>query len=123
MTNIKSQDPISMEDLQDYFRFVVHKDVKDEKHAKKIKRISRRVITMSDATMLYKALDQYQENLIGLLMETISVQESVLRKLGATDDMFKEAAEEYTKAVEETVKEQTEVKEKLEAAKEEMEGK
>ncbi|QQO40574.1 hypothetical protein 000TH008_146 [Bacillus phage 000TH008] len=123
MTNIKSQDPISMEDLQDYFRFVVHKDVKDEKHAKKIKRISRRVITMSDATMLYKALDQYQENLIGLLMETISVQESVLRKLGATDDMFKEAAEEYTKAVEETVKEQTEVQEKLEAAKEEMEGK
>ncbi|XAG96061.1 hypothetical protein U9I18_000126 [Bacillus phage KKP_4048] len=120
MTNIKSQDPISQQDLQDYFRFIVHQEVKDAKHAKKLKRISRRVATMSDTTLLFKALNQQQEAFMGKILDALMIQEAVLRKLGATDEMFTEAAKEYHKAVDEKVKEQKELKDKQEEAKEKM---
>lgn len=120
MTNIKSQDPISKQDLQDYFRFVVLQDVKDSQHAKKIKRLSRRIATMSDVTLLFKALNQQQDLLMEKVLDTLMIQEAVLKKLGATDKMFNEAEAEYYQAIEEKVKEQEEVKEKQEEAKEKM---
>ncbi|MEX5590913.1 hypothetical protein, partial [Pseudomonas urmiensis] len=72
------------------------------------------------ATLLFKALNQQQDLLMEKVLDTLMIQEAVLKKLGATDKMFNEAEAEYYKAIEEKVKEQKELKDKQEEAKEKM---
>ena len=119
MTNIKSQDPISQEDLFEYFQFVIGKDheaANDPKKYKKLRRLARRTTTLSDATVLFKALNQENDFLISQLMEAIQVQGLILEKLGCTDDMLAEAKHEYAEAVHKREEAIKQAKEGLEAA-------
>lgn len=113
MTNekAKNQDAISVEDLHEYLTFVLTNQVKDRKHAKELQRLSRRTVTLSDVVTILKALTQHQDDAIVQLMDKIQIQELVLLRLGATEEIFKEAKEEYAdilKAQQEALKAQIE---------------
>ncbi|MNP76513.1 hypothetical protein D3C76_1737620 [compost metagenome] len=56
------------------------------------------------------------------LMEVIQVQQKVLEKLGATDEMLKEAEDEYNAQVEEMRKQLEAQAEAAKEAKEEVKG-
>ncbi|QZA70306.1 hypothetical protein 278BB001_155 [Bacillus phage 278BB001] len=95
MTNNKSQEPISAQDLNVYFNYLITQHVESEKHAKQINRLSRRTTTLSDVVVLFNKLVEHQEQKVTQLMERVRIQESVLRKLGATDEMINDAVKEY----------------------------
>lgn len=95
---------MSKEDLYKYLTFVLTQNVKDEKEAKELRRLSRRVVTMSDVTVLFETLSREQERMVTQVMGAVQVQQRVLEKLGATDEMFKEAQDEYNKDIEEMTK-------------------
>lgn len=95
MTNIKSQEPISAQDLNVYFNYLITQHVENEKHAKQINRLSRRTTTLSDVAVVFNKLVDNQERKITQLMEVVRKQEKMLKKLGATAEMFAEVDKEY----------------------------
>ncbi|AUO79416.1 hypothetical protein BSP10_013 [Bacillus phage BSP10] len=95
MTNNKSQEPISAQDLNVYFNYLITQHVDNEKHAKQINRLSRRTTTLSDVAVVFNKLVDHQERKITQLMEIVRKQEKLLKKLGATADMFAEVDKEY----------------------------
>lgn len=97
----KSQDPISKEDLHTFLTYVLSHQVKDQKHAKELRRLSRRTTTLSDVVVVFQTLMKQQDRMITQLMDAIQIQQRVLEKLGASDDMFKEAQDEYNEELKE----------------------
>ncbi|ATN94362.1 hypothetical protein BSP9_013 [Bacillus phage BSP9] len=104
MTNNKSQEPISAQDLNVYFNYLITQHVDNEKHAKQINRLSRRTTTLSDVAVVFNKLVEHQEQKITQLMERVRKQEKVLRKLGATDEMFAEVDKEYEEEISQFIK-------------------
>lgn len=101
----KNQAPISKQDMHTYLNYLLSGEVKDEKHAKELNRLSRRKVTLSDATVLTRVMMSQQDNTITQLMDAIQIQNKVLEKLGATEEMFNEAQEEYNAMIAEAQKE------------------
>lgn len=101
----RSQEPISTEELKVYFDYLITGQVKDEKHAKDINRLARRTTTVSDVTLLFKVMTAHQSNTITQLMDAIQIQNRILQKLGATDEMFDAAQEDYNQVIAEAQKE------------------
>lgn len=100
----KSQDPISVEDLQKFLDYVITKQVHDEKHAKELRRLARRTTTLSDVIVLYEGVSNTMQSMITQIMEAVRVQQGVLERLGATPEMFEESRIEYQKQLEEVYK-------------------
>lgn len=98
---VKNQDPISSNDMKVYLNYVLTNHVESSKHAKDLKRLSRRTTTLSDVTVLFRVLTKHQEKLTTQLMDAVQIQQRVLERLGATDEMFNEAQSEYEKEIEE----------------------
>lgn len=95
MSRPKNQDPISLQDLQKYLTYVLTNQVENTKHAKELRRLSRRTTTLSDVTVLVKTMNRQQEQRILQLMDTVQIQHRVLERMGATEEMFDEARTEY----------------------------
>lgn len=98
---VKNQDPISKEDLFAYMTYVLTGEVKDEKHAKKLRRLARRTTTLSDVTTVFKILSQQHQRLIMSLIDANQIHRIVLEQLGATNEMFENATDEYNKTIKE----------------------
>lgn len=101
MTQKITQDPMATKELYDYLTFFFTKEVNDEKHAKRIKQLARRTVTLSDVVVVVKALTEHQDNAIVQLMDKLQIQERVLKQLNATDEHFIKAQEEYLAALKE----------------------
>lgn len=101
MTQKFSQEPMKTKELYDYLQFFFTKEVEDEKHAKRIKMLARRTVTLSDVVVVVKALTEHQDNAIIQLMDKLQVQERVINQLGATDEHFIQAQEDYLAALKE----------------------
>jgi hypothetical protein len=69
--------------------------VADEKAAKRIKRLAKRTVTVTDVVAIVKGLTSHHDQFITQLMDKAQIQERVLVKLGATDEMIQEATKEY----------------------------
>jgi hypothetical protein len=114
----KTQDPIKTKDLERFLKFAVSGHVENEKDVKHIKRTSRTTVTVNDVIVLFKALTQRQEQSITQLMDVVQIQDRVLAKLGATDELYAEAEAEYEAELAAKRAELTEAQEKLKADKE-----
>lgn len=102
MTNQQTNEPISKEDLQAYLKYVLTGQVETDLQAKRLRRLSRRVTTLSDVTIVAKVLLQQQGDMITQLMDAIQVQNRVLESLGATPDMFLAAEKDYNEVLAQT---------------------
>jgi len=120
---VKNQDSMSQEDMQEYLTYILSGKVEDEKHAKKLRRLTRRTTNMSDVTVVIKAFMYKQEKTITQLMEAVHIQQKVLDKLGATDEMFKEAEKEYTEEIKELQKQIKEYEDRADKLSKEEQGK
>jgi len=103
--NQKNQDLMSTHDLKTYLDYAVSGQVESDKHAKELNRLARRTMTMSDTVVVVRALTQQQEQTITSLIDTLQVHKRVLEKLGATEEMFSEARQEYKELINEKTKE------------------
>ncbi|AMQ66631.1 hypothetical protein BH753_gp149 [Bacillus phage Shbh1] len=112
-TKVKNQDPISAEDLQEFGTYLITRQLRDEKHAKDIRRLSRRTTTLSDVAVVCEYLMNKHEQITTTMMEVIQVQQKVLEKLGATDEMFRQAKEEYNQIIQDVAKSIEQEKEAL----------
>lgn len=125
MTQRFSQDPLKTKELYDYLNFFLTKELEDEKHVKRIKMLAKRTVTLSDVVVVVSALTEHQTEAIAQLIDRLQVQERVLKKLEATEEMFVEANEEYETLIkerEEALKAQFEsAKKALEKAEESIE--
>jgi hypothetical protein len=101
----KNQDPISQEDMSTYLNYLLTGEVKDDKHAKDLRKLSRRTVTLSDVTVLVKVMMQHQDKTITQLMDAVQIQSRVLEKLGATDEIFEAAQKDYNKVIADMQKE------------------
>lgn len=99
MSRPKNKDPIRTEELQTYLEYVLTGEVKDEKHAKDLKRLSRRTTTLSDVVTVAQVLLKQQERLITSLIDANQIHHNILKKLGMTDEMFQEANDEYNETI------------------------
>lgn len=124
MTQKFTQEPMKAKELHDYLTFFFSKEVKDEKHAKRLKLLAKRTVTLSDVVVIVKALTQHQDDAIIQLMDKLQIQERVIRKLQATDEHFIEAEQEYfaiLKEREEALKAQLEAMKEVEKSEDEAE--
>src|SRR5690606_9771743 len=101
----RSQEPISVEELQIFINYVLSGHVSSEAHAEQIRRLSRRTTTLSDVTMLVRVLQTQADRKLTEVMDVVQIQHKVLQKLGATEEMFAEAEVEYNEMIEEARKE------------------
>lgn len=101
MTQKFSQEPMKTKELYDYLTFFFSKEVKDDKHAKRISMLAKRTVTLSDVVVIVKALTEHQDNAIVQLMDRVQIQERVLKQLNASDEHFIKAEEEYQAALKE----------------------
>lgn len=99
MTNKKS---MSQDDLKLFLNYVVTGQVTDEKQ---LQRLANRTTTLADVVTVIKALEAIQNNKIVQVMDAIQVQNIILKKLGATEEMFEEASKEYNEMIEKAKKE------------------
>lgn len=109
MAKKKTMNPINEKDYLVYLNYLLTGKVKNQEEADKINELSKRIITLSDAAILVKTLMLQLDDKLTQVMEVAQIQHIVLKKLGATEDMFKEAKEEYDKLIEETRKKLEEV--------------
>lgn len=106
MSNNQSQDSISQDDMRLFLNFVLGaKQVENELEAKQLKRLYKRKANLGDVVTVFRAMTHMQDRLINQLIVSKQVQQRVLSKLGATDEMFKVAQLEYKKELEETTEE------------------
>lgn len=91
---------LSEEDMLVFAKYVVTGEVESEVHAKKINNLSDRSASLSDVVILFKYLNNAQEKMNTGFIDMIQVQQRVLDKIGATDEMFQEAKEEYDQVIE-----------------------
>lgn len=104
MAQFNTQEPISLNDLKAYLDFLVTQQVKDEKDFKRVNRTAKRTVTVSDVVILAKAITTQQDFAITQLIDKLQVQDRVLRKLGATDELIAEAEAEYDTVLKEREK-------------------
>lgn len=101
MARKSTQSPMTTEELHEYLSFFLSKEVKDEAHADRINKLARRTVTLSDVVVTISALTQHQTEAIAQLIDKLQVQERVIKKLEATEDMFLEAEAEYAAVLKE----------------------
>jgi predicted RNase H-like nuclease (RuvC/YqgF family) len=116
----QTQEPMKVEDLQKYLLAALTGEV-EPKDRKRIQKLSKAAVSLQDAVVVAKALMEPQEQISYRLMETIQVQDIILRKLGATDEMVQEAQAELQSAIEEQQKRLEEAKAQVDAEKAEVE--
>jgi hypothetical protein len=114
----KTQDPIKTKDLERFLKFAVSGHVENEKDVKLLKRTSRTTVTANDVIVMFNALNQRHDQAITQLMDVVQIQDRVLEKLGATDEIYKQAEAEYEEELAAKRAELTEAQEKLRAEKE-----
>jgi hypothetical protein len=93
------------EDFAVYLNYLLSGQVESEEQAKQVNRVAKRTATASEATVIAKAVAAVLDNKMTQVMEVVQVQNIVLQKLGATDEMFEEAEKEYAEMLDKTRKE------------------
>lgn len=110
--------PMPIETMKVLMDYLLTGEVTSEEHQEQIKAITALSATISDTVLitrlsLTQIVDELNEKLTRVMQE-VSIQGDVLEKLGATEEMFKEATEAYNKKVEEIVSAHTAKKEEAE---------
>ncbi|UNA01524.1 glycosyltransferase [Bacillus phage vB_BcgM] len=112
--------PMSIEAMQVLMDYLLSGQVTSDEHAEQIKELTGRSATISDTILISRlSLTQIMEEIndkLTRVMQEVSIQGDVLEKLGATEEMFQEAAESYNKKVEEMVAAHTAKKEEIDEA-------
>lgn len=88
---------ISVEDMQVWTEYIATGVVHDENHAKQLTRLGKRSINLADVSTIVDFMSRRNDGYISGLIEQIGVLDKVIAKLGATEDMRKEAMAEYDK--------------------------
>ncbi|QPY77356.1 hypothetical protein ANTHOS_119 [Bacillus phage Anthos] len=114
----ETQTPLHIETMKVLMDYLLSGQVTSEEHAEQIKDITSLSATISDTILisrlsLTQIMDELNEKLTRVMQE-VSIQGEVLEKLGATEEMFQEAAEAYNKKVEEVLAAHTSKKEEAE---------
>lgn len=115
VSHIMTQGSLPFEDMKLLMDYLISGQVTSEEHADKIKEITALSATISDTILisrlsLTQIMDELNEKLTRVMQE-VSIQGDVLEKMGATEEMFQEAAESYNKKVAEMVAAHTAKKE------------
>jgi hypothetical protein len=118
----KAQKQTKTDDFATYLNYVLTGQVESREHAAVVSRTSKRTATLADATILAKIMIGQMDQKMTQLMEVIQVQQKVLEKLGATDEMLQAAEDEYNAQVEEMRKQLEAQAEAAKEAKEEVKG-
>lgn len=113
--HIMTQGSLPFDDMKLLMDYLISGQVTSEEHADKIKEITALSATISDTILisrlsLTQIMDELNEKLTRVMQE-VSIQGDVLEKMGATEEMFQEAAESYNKKVAEMVAAHTAKKE------------
>jgi hypothetical protein len=114
MSKNQTQDAINLDNLKLVLEYAVSGKV-DPKDVKKAKRTLRSTVTVQDVISLVTGLNQRNDQAISQLMDVVQVQSIVLKKLGATSEVIKEAQDEYSESL-------NEQREALEAARKQLEA-
>lgn len=118
VAHIMTQGSLPFDDMKLLMDYLISGQVTSEEHADKIKEITALSATISDTILisrlsLTQIMDELNEKLTRVMQE-VSIQGDVLEKMGATEEMFQEAAESFNKKVAEMVAAHTAKKEEAE---------
>lgn len=102
------------EELATYVNFLFSGEITDAKHEEAIKKIHNKKATIGDATVLANYSVKKVEKVITQLMDKVTVQDIVLRELGATPEHYEKAIKEYEDGISSRMEE---LKEQLEKEK------
>lgn len=87
------------EELSLFLNYMITGKVENESHAQLLNRVAKRSASISEAAMTAKAQAISIDNKLTQIMEVVQIQNIVLQKLGATEEMFAEAEAEYNEDV------------------------
>jgi hypothetical protein len=110
------------EELTLFLNYMITGKVENESHAQLLNRVAKRSASISEAAMTAKAQAIAIDNKLTQIMEVVQIQNIVLQKLGATEEMFAEAETEYNEDVKKVQEELLAEVEANKAAKEEPEA-
>lgn len=118
MAKKTTQDSIKMEHLQEFLMYAITGEAESESAARRIKRLSKQTVNLTDVVMTIRGLNQRNDKIIDQLMSVTRVQDILLKKLGVTQEMATEAAQEYEAELAEMRAEMLAAQEKAKAEKE-----
>lgn len=87
------------EGLTAYLNFLLSGQLEDEEQAKLINETAKRTATLAEAAAIAKLLSVQMDQKLTQVMDVIQIQNKVLQKLEATDEMFAEAEKEYNEQI------------------------
>lgn len=106
---------LSKEDFNTWVEYLATGKIEDEEHAKQLSRLGKREANLEDLSSLINVMTKRNDNYVSAIIERNEILERVVRKMGATDDQFREARAEYDdelKNIQEQVKKSKEELEK-----------
>ena len=106
---------LSKEDFNTWVEYLATGNIEDEEHAKQLSRLGKREANLEDLSSLINVMTKRNDNYVSAIIERNEILERVVRKMGATDDQFREARAEYDdelKNIQEQVKKSKEELEK-----------
>lgn len=99
MAQKKTMHPVNQEKMALYLNYLLTGQVGSEADAKEINELSKRIVTLGDATLVAKVAVATLDQKLTQVMEVLQIQSKVLAKLGATPELFEEAEKEYNDQV------------------------
>lgn len=95
---------ISEQDIRKWTEYVATGRVEDSAHAKELVRLGKRSVNLADVTSVVDFMCRRNDGYISKIIERNAIMEKVLARVGATDEMFAEATNEYEKELAEIEK-------------------
>lgn len=106
-----------------YLNFLLSGQVESKEEAKLVNSTAKRPVTASEATVIAKIVLAALDQKLTQVMDVIQIQNKVLQKLEATDEMFAEAEKEYNEqlaAMQKELEERSKTSQDTEEAEEEL---
>lgn len=117
------ENELSDEDMKIWTEYLSTGKVKDEEHQKQLARLAKRQVNLADVAQIVDFMSRRNDGYISHIIEQNAILDRLVTRLGATEEMRKEAKAEYDEEMEDLKEQIEEYSKKLKEEKEEKEEK
>lgn len=112
------ENELSDEDMKIWTEYLSTGKVKDEEHQKQLARLAKRQVNLADVAQIVDFMSRRNDGYISHIIEQNAILDRLVTRLGATEEMRKEAKAEYDEEMEDLKEQIEEYSKKLKEEKE-----
>lgn len=115
------ENELSDEDMKLWTEYLSTGKVKDEEHQKQLARLAKRQVNLADVAQIVDFMSRRNDGYISHIIEQNAILDRLVTRLGATEEMRKEAKAEYDEEMKDLKEQIEEYSKKLKEEKEKKE--